>query len=498
MSNIRVTYSGLISLGIGLVSVLTGIIFTLIVTRQLTPEEFGTWNLIGSLILYVIIAEPIISYWATRQVARGIESGRTAVFSSGIFSIIGSFIYILIVLLVSEQTNADKDILLFSIILIPLMFVNRTLIAINLGWKPQATSYGILGFEISKVPVALLLVYFLDIGIQGAIISTAFGYIISSIILLYFAKEKLKESFKIDFLKKWIKLSWITMYPAIGAFVFSLDVLVFSLLTGSVIGLAYYSAALAIASLIGHSGMISQALYAKLLEGGNRDHLRENFVRFFYFGFPLSAVSIVFAQPALYALNPIYTIAVPVVIIMSIRGFIYQINGIFDQSLQGIEEVDIGENSTFQDFLKSKLFFLPTLRIIRFASYTGLLTIVLLILLSQNLEQIDLIIYWAMVALVIEIPFLIYLFVIARKHFTLNLPAKPIFKYAISTTLVFLLISYLMENFLKYENEIFKFLPNVMVFLAIGGIMYLGITYLIDEKTKLLFNSILAEIRKLV
>ena len=55
MSGIRVTYSGLISFVVGLASVFTGIIFTIIVTRQLTPEEFGTWNLIGGLIVYAVI-----------------------------------------------------------------------------------------------------------------------------------------------------------------------------------------------------------------------------------------------------------------------------------------------------------------------------------------------------------------------------------------------------------------------------------------------------------
>jgi len=80
MSGIRVTYSGLISFFVGLTSVFTGIIFVLIVTRQLTPEEFGTWNLMGGLIIYVIIIEPITAYWVTREIARGKETGKTAVF----------------------------------------------------------------------------------------------------------------------------------------------------------------------------------------------------------------------------------------------------------------------------------------------------------------------------------------------------------------------------------------------------------------------------------
>jgi len=87
LSGIRVTYSGLIGLVIGLSTAITGIIFVIIVTRSLTQNELGTWSLIGALISYVIISEPIISYWALRETARGLDSGKTAVVSSTIFSI---------------------------------------------------------------------------------------------------------------------------------------------------------------------------------------------------------------------------------------------------------------------------------------------------------------------------------------------------------------------------------------------------------------------------
>ena len=88
MSEIRVTYSGLIGLLIGLSTVVSGLIFILIITRSLTPNELGTWGLIGGLLTYVIILEPIISYWTTREIARDVDSGKTAILSSGIFSII--------------------------------------------------------------------------------------------------------------------------------------------------------------------------------------------------------------------------------------------------------------------------------------------------------------------------------------------------------------------------------------------------------------------------
>ena len=267
MSRIRVTYSGLISFAVGLTSVITGIIFTLIVTRSLTAEEFGTWNLIGGLITYVIIVEPIVSYWATREMARGVESAKTAVMSSGLFSIGGVLVYIVIAYSLAAHVHANQNVLYFSSILIPVMFLNRTLTAVNLGWNPQSSSYGMLSFETAKIPAALILVYFLHMGIFGAISSTVIAYAASIVILGIFARQKIKGQFRISLLKKWVRLSWLSVYPGISNVIYHLDVIVFSVISGSVIGLAFYAAAQTVSNLVANSSLISQALYPKLLEG---------------------------------------------------------------------------------------------------------------------------------------------------------------------------------------------------------------------------------------
>ena len=144
MSEVRVTYSGLIGLAIGLSTVITGLIFILIVTRSLTQEELGTWGLIGGLITYVVILEPMISYWSTREIARDINSGKTAVISSGVFSIVGALAFLLIAFFVSEPTGTDIDILFFGAFMIPFSFLNRTLSAIALAWKPHVKSLSLI------------------------------------------------------------------------------------------------------------------------------------------------------------------------------------------------------------------------------------------------------------------------------------------------------------------------------------------------------------------
>ncbi len=85
MSNIRVTYTGFISFFVAIITVITGSIVTLILTRTLSQEEFGTWGLIGGITQYVIVFGAIITFWSTRDIARKIESGKTAIFGNMFF-----------------------------------------------------------------------------------------------------------------------------------------------------------------------------------------------------------------------------------------------------------------------------------------------------------------------------------------------------------------------------------------------------------------------------
>lgn len=495
MTNIRVTYSGLISLLIGLVSVVTGIIFTLIVTRHLTPHEFGTWTLIGGLLTYVIVTESTISYWTTRQIVRGEEVGKTAVFSSGLFSVFAVIVYIIIAYFVSVREGIDPTVMILGAIMVPVSFLSRTISGINYGWRPQAVSYGMLVIEIAKIPAGLVLVYIFDLGLVGAILSVTIAYIISIFIQLIYARDKLKSKIQLNFIKKWIRLSWVTTYPGLSNIIHNLDVLVFSVITGSVIGLAFYSVSNTIASLVTQTGGISRALYPKLLETDKREYLKANLTRLFYFALPFSAISITFMKPALFALNPVYQTASIVVMLLTIQTFIANLSSTFYSALTGIEKVDVNENSTIRDYLKSKLFFIPTLYIIQGSIYIVTLSIGL-ILWTRNMSQLDLVTYWAGLALIVQIPFTAYLYKLVKKHFIQVFDHISIIKYVICTIIVFIPIYFLTNQYLEYEISIYKFLPRLLIFVLLGIGAYLAATYLIDVKTRQLFKAIIGEIRK--
>jgi hypothetical protein len=113
-----------------------------------------------------------------------------------------------------------------------------------------------------------------------------------------------------------------------------------------------------------------------------------------------------------------------------------------------------------------------------------------------NTAELDLVIYWSIIFLVVQIPFTVYLYKLIKKSFKSILDLKAVTKYFLATFIVFIPMYFLTENFLQYKISIFEFLPELMVYVVIGIIGYLGLTYLIDSKTRLLFKAILNEIIK--
>ena len=495
MDNIRVTYSGLIAFVVGIISVFTGMVFVLIVTRTLTVEEFGAWSLIGSMIVYFLISERLVSFWTTRHIARGENIGRTSLFTTIVFSLASIPAYLGISYIVATNSNADFEILVLGIGLIPVFFISDTLASINTGHKPQATSFSLLIFESSKIPFALGLVYFLDLGVAGAIFATLAAYTIRIIVQGYFAKIKLSEHFSKDLLKRWIRLSWIPLYGNIMKFLKSLDVFLYSIIIGSVVGVAFFSAATSISLLVLHANRISQAVYPKLLANGSHDYIKENFTRLLYFLIPLFAITVIFAKPAMYALNPQYEEAYTVAIILTFKMFFEVLNITLNKTLLGIENVDVETKPKFRDLLKSNLFLVNTRNNIQYVFYIVLMVSLILILNSNDSPELELVTWWALVALILEIPFFFYMWRLVQKRVKFSFPYVNFLKYCGSASVFVIFYFLLSPEIIQYHESIFDFLPPVLGLLLMCVAIYLSMTYLIDKKTRTLFHAIISEIK---
>ena len=495
MSDIRVTYTGLILFIGGLIALVTGGIFSLILTRTLTPEEYGHWGLIFSVISYFPLLMPVFGYWSTREIARKIDSGKTSLLSTIGFSVVVSAIFIPISLMISSQTGTNQEDFLFATILIPVIFVNAILSHIALGYKPYVLSYNSISFGVVQIIGVLFFVYFLDMGIVGIILTLLLAHLGTIIILIICVHEKLKNTFKIEFLKKWLKLFWISLYPSVYTILAESTILIFTVMTGSIIGVAYWVVSGIVVSVITPAGLISRAVYPKLLSNDSQSFLRDNITYLFYFGILFTSIVIVFAKPGLFILNPFYEKAVLIVIILAIESFLSVLVNMFQFSLIGIEKIDTSPLATYKDYIKSKLFYVYTLRLIQVVAHVVLLIIMLQIFVSSTSSEITLLVYWAIIAMTTQIPLTIIFGIMIKRNFSKPFDYIRIIKFLVISVVVFSFAYYLIENYLSYTNNLYHFLLNLIPILILVVGSYFVITYLLDSQIRTLFNSTICEIK---
>jgi len=207
-----------------------------LVTRSLSPDEFGTWGVITGLLAYGVTTATVVTYWTTRDTARSVKSGKTSVLGGGLLSFGGMLIYFFVIFLIFGNSSINQEVLIFGIILIPIIYFRKILSSMNLGWKPQIISYTALVGELVKILSAFFLIYLFDMGVVGVIASFGIGITIANIIQLIYLREKIRNKFNFTRFKSWIKNSWLTLYLRIPSFFQKTDIIIFIALTGSLLG----------------------------------------------------------------------------------------------------------------------------------------------------------------------------------------------------------------------------------------------------------------------
>ena len=67
---VRLIYSGFIVFASNILSAATGLAFVLMITGNVSTDEFGIWGNITDLSNYFILLAGVIPFWTTRFVAR--------------------------------------------------------------------------------------------------------------------------------------------------------------------------------------------------------------------------------------------------------------------------------------------------------------------------------------------------------------------------------------------------------------------------------------------
>lgn len=443
-----------------------------------------------------MVFDPISTYWVTRHVARNEQASVTALGSNMLFSVAAIVLYFGIILVMTYTTDADFHALLYSTIMIPLLYIGKEMKGVLSGFKPQAVSYGLLVFEVIKIPIGFIAIYWLDLGIQGAITTTILSQSCMIGYYVFTIREKLKEKFQLDLFKKWLKLSWLPLFNGNTDRLVNLDVTIYSTIVGSVSGLAYVGASKSLANIISMTTYLSSGLYPKLIASKKGDYVEMVFKRTLLFTIPILGLALVFAKPGLWIINPIYIDGTLIVYAWAFTYFTYVFHALFSSSLLGLENVDEQTSPKFKEFLKSRLFTVPAVDFIGRAVGLAFLAIVVSIIFKMNFQDLEIIFWWGMIGVVTNIVIVGVYWKMLSKVTPFKFPIINTLKYLTATIVSSIFLFFLLENYLIYDESIFTFGPRIIPYLLLFASIYVSIMYTWDRESREFIKSIFNEMKK--
>jgi len=495
LSNIRLRYSGFIVFLSRFLSLFTGLAFTILITRQLTIEEFGIWQIISAAVAVSLAPSYIVNFWLTRFEARNQGAAVTgAVMNLGMLSI-GTTIFFLIILPMVQHLSSPLPIFLIAGIQVPLYYFVNNFEAVSFGVKPQVQGYAFLIFELFKLPSAYILVVVLHYSLVGAILAVASAQVVQMIILGIMLRGRYHSSFNLNYAKRWLKSFWLPLFGggSFGTgiwFLFVVDSFVISALTSSSEAVGIYRLAFTLTDIVVYTSVLSVALYPKLLAGGTKKDVEQALSYMLMLAIPLAFGLFMLANPFLRIMKPDYVVAIGTLRTLVFPAFALAMSRVVDIIITGYEKVDLIKRPTFKDYLRSGLFIVPRINLINALVYLGSLSIIITIFLRFQIDSPTITLIWAAVLLATKIPFVIYKLVIAKRLTHFKTPISTIVKYLIASTIMCIPL-FFAEKYLNTQNVFLPLLLLTLSAVILGAITYFAILYLLDNEFKHMVHTII-------
>lgn len=493
-NEIRLQYSGFVIFIAKMLSISTGMIFTLLLTRWevtgITKEQYGMWGNILDLSTYFVLLASSLPFWTTRFVARKkIGATKTGFFANLIIALVSIAIYIPLVPLITLALNISTSYTILYF-LASAQIINAYLTSVLEAClrvkKPQAIGYGLLLAELFKICLAYLLMVRFHMQLLGAMISLIIAIAIQIIYYVTLVLEDFKQKIQWNYLREWLKGSIVNIYSLVGnqiaAFVF---ILLFVYGGGEARG--NYLAASTIANIIAYSFFLSFALYPKLLAERNLNDVTTSLKMVLMFAIPMTAGVIAMPESFLVILDETYREAAPILLLLAIDSLIATISQFYIFVLFGVERLDEEAKIPLRQLAKSNMFKVFTLSYIH-SAITLPTTFYVLTNFAVN-KPVEAAMYVTIINMSARFLMFLILYVIVRKSTAVIVPWKNIAKYVFASTLMATIL-----YMLPHPTRIVLTVATVVA----GGIIYLTLLAAIDRETKMLFNSIWQKIKSKV
>jgi len=484
---VRLQYSGLVIFAAKVLSIGTGLIFTLLITRNTTGEQFGVWTNIYDVMGYFVLLSSTIPFWATRFVARNMEgSTKTGMVANLIIGTISVLFYIPLVPFITSALGVAGEYVVLYFIVSAQIFESHLINQLEAtlrAERPQAIGYGLLIAETTKVTLAYVSIVRLQQPLAGAMVSLTIAILLQIIYYLTLVSPSLKEKTQWNYIREWLKGSIANIYYLIGGQI-SAVIFIMLFVFGGQGARGDYAAAYTIAMVITYSTFLSFALYPRLLATGSLGDVTTSLKLVLMFAIPLTAGAMAIPDSLLIILKPAYAEAVPVLLILAINSLVLTIFTFYQYVLFGVEKLDEKATIPIRQLVKSDIFKVFTLPYIQAAVTLPLAYYVLTnFALAQTVRAA---VYIAVITMAAQLAMFIVLYLLVRRVIRVTVPWTSIGKY-VFTGAIMGSVLYLIPHPTR--------LALILAEAVAGGIFYLALLSAIDKEARTLLKTILQEIR---
>ena len=481
---LRIAYAGIIQLVAQFATLLTGLIFVTIVTRNLSVNEFGLWQTLGSSVGLLLIPLAPINYWALRYSARNHDVGKTSLLSGMITIPIFVLIYVGIALTASASIESILVYVLIYSVQIPMLCIWEVARPIARSYKPEYLGYATIGLELGKVLAAYYTISILRMGLTGAILSLALGQLIQIIIIVYIIRPKIRGRFQFPVIKKWYKSAWIPISNVSISRLSIADSIVVSLILGSTAVVGIFQASKIFTLIIRYSETFVRILYPKLIRDKINSDITLTIKLQSFFLVPLLVGAITLSESLLGVLGPQYSATGIILRILTIVAIMEGIEFFVWNILTGIEQIDENiDNLEFRKLRNSWLVRLPLIDISKSVIYFIILGTIMYNFRDLG-SQLTLAIYWSVILLLITLPVMVYKIILLKRTITFEFPTATIMKYVGSGIVMAVFLYSYQQVFFKTETTVIASIKYLIIPGITSVLIYLIVVYLTDPFIK--------------
>jgi O-antigen/teichoic acid export membrane protein len=363
-NTIRVQYAGFIIFTAQIISIGTGLFFTLLLSRNMTQQEYGIWANIFDLVGYFLLFSGLFPFWAVRFEARQRQgAAKTGLLANLIISLASAAIYISLTPSLTRAFNIGGQYIAMYLIA-SAQIINLHLVvmleSILRAKRPQAIGYGLLIEEITKITLAYVLIVRFQQLFLGALLSLIVGATVQVIYYLTLTAGELKQKIQWTYAREWLKGSTANLYNAIGTQLAAIPIILLFLL-GSQAARGNYQAAATFAAMIGYALFLSYALYPKLLTEYNAKDVTGSLKTVLMFAIPMTTIVLTIPDSLLTILKVNYNEATPILLLLALDAFILLITQFGTNVIFGAEKLDEEATIPLRKLLGSKIFKVFTL-----------------------------------------------------------------------------------------------------------------------------------------